>query len=147
MVVKIPVENHVADYLKAAVGEVIDFKKAKEPNIKILHILMDRPRNYREKESRANIENYTSTISVLICEDWKDKKKFRLTPGDTVIFNNLVAMDIYDKLKEQLNGAGEGYNFSLEYRKFITRYEINDAHFPYERAKKYFQRHKPLIMS
>jgi hypothetical protein len=147
MVITIPVEPHVADYLKGAVGEVIDFSKIKEPNVQILYILMDRPKNYREKQSKQIIDKYPSKIRVRICDEWQDKKKLGLTPGDTVIFNTSVSMDIYDKLKEQLNGAGKGYNFKVEWRRFIDRYEINEDNFPWERAKKYFQRHKPLKMS
>ncbi len=147
MVIKIPVENHVADFLKTVSGEVISFKKRiTDPNITMLYILLDRPAKYREKESIEIVKNYKACISIQICDKWVYEYKWTLSPGDNVRFNNLVSLDIYHKLKEQLIGAGEGYNFAAEYRKFIDRYQINDAHFPYERAKKYFQRHKELII-
>lgn len=147
-IVTIKVEPHVEDYLKGAVGDVIDFKmRSADPNIKILSILMDRPAHYRTTVSTKVIENYQGAIQVKICDKWLFENKHGLTPCDTVIFNNLVSYDIYDKLKEQLVGAGKQFVLAHEWRRFIDRYNISDAHFPYERVKKYFQRHKLLIIN
>lgn len=148
MVVSIPVERHVEDYLKSVAGETIVFNdRLNEPNLKILYVLMERPVNKAEAKTSIQIANYTGKIQIQICDEWKWRNKHGLTPADTQLFNNLVSSHIYNKLEAQLIGAGEGYNFSEEYRRFIELYEINDAHFPYERAKKHFQRHKPLIIN